>query len=66
MIPGCAKLGGLEGVDLAVSWRDWAFCNAWNSVLGNGVQLAEAMPVHASTVICELVVDSDLDSIAPV
>jgi len=50
VIPGRAELGSFEGISLAVAGSKGAFRNSRNTVLGNGVKLAKAMPMNASAI----------------
>lgn len=66
MIPGCAVLGCLEGVGLGVARCKRTLRDTIYAVLCIGVELSDAVPMNAGTVVRQRILDGDLNSIAPV
>jgi hypothetical protein len=66
VIPGSTVFSCLEKVRFAVSRSQSAFGHTVSAILISGIQLPYTVPMHACTIILHIVVDSDLDHVAPV
>lgn len=65
MVPGGAKLRRLELVAHGLTRGNWALGYARNTICATTVQLANAMEVHCSAVLCQAVLDIYHEHVAP-
>lgn len=65
VIPGSTVLGDSELVGKAVSRSDGALSDSIDTIVLEGVEHADAMPMQSSTIVLEMVLDGDFECVTP-
>ena len=65
MIPRGAVLHSSEFVREHLAWSNWSLSDGIDAIIGRRTQLADPVPMYSSAIFGQVVLDCDLQPIAP-